>query len=263
MPAGCPHRVENLTDTLALSCNYVDATNIDMSLAALQDQARTSRALAENEVHQRKDCSFSLVACPYLNAPLSDDCSPPKCQLVKRELLFRLSPRTVDDVHQKHACSSHGCLRCGSDDVSSGLSVPQSAHFLRTRQPRQVGILTCFRTTWTLARPHQARPLDTRHYLTHGNVNPSCRRRLRPLRTLKLPRWHLLWAIATESWPVDRRKCRGRCSRNGHEKARLLNGCRTPGSSKMGIWCSCAVGVPGDAKEDGFQNTPSSRLGAF
>ncbi|CBN75481.1 conserved unknown protein [Ectocarpus siliculosus] len=41
VPAGCPHRVENLTGTLALSCNYVDATNIDMSLAALQDQAFT------------------------------------------------------------------------------------------------------------------------------------------------------------------------------------------------------------------------------
>ncbi|CAN0330004.1 unnamed protein product [Pylaiella littoralis] len=41
VPAGCPHRVENLTDTLALSCNYVDATNVDGSLKALQDQAFT------------------------------------------------------------------------------------------------------------------------------------------------------------------------------------------------------------------------------
>lgn len=40
VPAGCPHRVENMTDTLALSCNYVDATNMDASLKALRDQAR-------------------------------------------------------------------------------------------------------------------------------------------------------------------------------------------------------------------------------
>ncbi|CAM9505435.1 unnamed protein product, partial [Laminaria digitata] len=38
VPAGCPHRVENLTDTLALSCNYVDATNVDASLTALGHQ---------------------------------------------------------------------------------------------------------------------------------------------------------------------------------------------------------------------------------
>lgn len=44
VPAGCPHRVENLTDTLALSCNYVDATNIEASLKALGDQARTREA---------------------------------------------------------------------------------------------------------------------------------------------------------------------------------------------------------------------------
>eukprot|EP00752_Nemacystus_decipiens_P008342 g7456.t1 len=41
VPAGCPHRVENLTNTLALSCNYVDATNVDGSLKALRDQALT------------------------------------------------------------------------------------------------------------------------------------------------------------------------------------------------------------------------------
>lgn len=40
MPAGCPHRVENLTDTLALSCNYVDATNVDASLTALGHQVK-------------------------------------------------------------------------------------------------------------------------------------------------------------------------------------------------------------------------------
>lgn len=43
MPAGCPHHVENLTDTLALSCNYVDATNVEASLKALRDQARMLR----------------------------------------------------------------------------------------------------------------------------------------------------------------------------------------------------------------------------
>ena len=39
VPAGCPHRVENLTDTLAVSCNYVDATNVGGALEALGDQA--------------------------------------------------------------------------------------------------------------------------------------------------------------------------------------------------------------------------------
>lgn len=38
VPAGCPHRVENLTDTLAVSCNYVDATNVIGALEALDEQ---------------------------------------------------------------------------------------------------------------------------------------------------------------------------------------------------------------------------------
>lgn len=38
VPAGCPHRVENLTDTLAVSCNYVDATNVVGALEALDEQ---------------------------------------------------------------------------------------------------------------------------------------------------------------------------------------------------------------------------------
>ncbi|CAN0365462.1 unnamed protein product, partial [Scytosiphon promiscuus] len=41
VPSGCPHYVENLTDTLALSCNYVDSTNVEASLEALRDQAHT------------------------------------------------------------------------------------------------------------------------------------------------------------------------------------------------------------------------------
>lgn len=45
VPAGCPHHVENLTDTLALSCNYVDATNVDNALVALGHQASLLRLL--------------------------------------------------------------------------------------------------------------------------------------------------------------------------------------------------------------------------
>lgn len=42
VPAGCPHRVENLTDTLAVSCNYVDATNVVGALEALDEQVSDS-----------------------------------------------------------------------------------------------------------------------------------------------------------------------------------------------------------------------------
>ena len=43
VPAGCPHRVENLTKSLAISANFVDKSNIDLvmrelSIDALQDQ---------------------------------------------------------------------------------------------------------------------------------------------------------------------------------------------------------------------------------
>ena len=39
VPAGCPHAVENLSDTLAVSCNYVDATNLARSRRAIATEA--------------------------------------------------------------------------------------------------------------------------------------------------------------------------------------------------------------------------------
>ena len=43
VPAGCPHRVENLTKSLAISANFVDRSNVELvleelSVNAIQDQ---------------------------------------------------------------------------------------------------------------------------------------------------------------------------------------------------------------------------------
>ncbi|KAF0686499.1 Aste57867_21686 [Aphanomyces stellatus] len=47
VPAGAPHYVENLTDTTALSCNYIDASNWARAQAALECQAWTDPRAAE------------------------------------------------------------------------------------------------------------------------------------------------------------------------------------------------------------------------
>ncbi|CAM9816845.1 unnamed protein product [Ascophyllum nodosum] len=60
VPAGCPHRVENLTDTLAVSCNYVDATNVGGALEALGDQALTDPG-ADALASALRGCDSSLV----------------------------------------------------------------------------------------------------------------------------------------------------------------------------------------------------------
>lgn len=84
VPAGCPHRVENLTDTLALSCNYVDATNVDASLKALQDQARKTREDFERERHMKgttsvidKTLALGLSHFGFALLFLSFQASPP------------------------------------------------------------------------------------------------------------------------------------------------------------------------------------------
>ena len=51
VPAGCPHRVENLTKSLAISANFVDQSNLDLvleelSVNAIQDQ-RAAQLLSE------------------------------------------------------------------------------------------------------------------------------------------------------------------------------------------------------------------------
>ena len=61
VPAGCPHRVENLTKSLAISANYVDESNLELvleelSVNALQDK-RAAQLLDElrgAKVDQRK-----------------------------------------------------------------------------------------------------------------------------------------------------------------------------------------------------------------
>ena len=39
MPSGCPHRVENLTSSVAISANYVDLSNISVVRRELSIQA--------------------------------------------------------------------------------------------------------------------------------------------------------------------------------------------------------------------------------
>ena len=51
VPAGCPHRVENLTKSLAISANFVDRSNLELvlkelSVNAIQDQ-RAAQLLSE------------------------------------------------------------------------------------------------------------------------------------------------------------------------------------------------------------------------
>ncbi|CAN0220386.1 unnamed protein product, partial [Discosporangium mesarthrocarpum] len=55
VPAGSPHQVENLTDTLAVSSNYVDATNLPKALHALEEQAHTDQGA--------KDLLLALQGC--------------------------------------------------------------------------------------------------------------------------------------------------------------------------------------------------------
>ena len=51
VPAGCPHMVENLSDTVALSSKYIDESNLDKSLSALGVHARSDH-LAQ-QLHQQ------------------------------------------------------------------------------------------------------------------------------------------------------------------------------------------------------------------
>ena len=51
VPAGCPHRVENLTKSLAISANFVDGSNLELareelSINAIQNQ-RAAQLLSE------------------------------------------------------------------------------------------------------------------------------------------------------------------------------------------------------------------------
>jgi hypothetical protein len=51
VPAGCPHRVQNLTKSLAISSNFVDRSNLELvldelSINAIQDQ-RAAQLLSE------------------------------------------------------------------------------------------------------------------------------------------------------------------------------------------------------------------------
>ena len=62
VPAGCPHRVENLTKSLAISANFVDRSNVELvldelSVNAIQDQraAELLRELQGTKFNQKME----------------------------------------------------------------------------------------------------------------------------------------------------------------------------------------------------------------
>ena len=91
MPAGCPHRVQNLTKSLAISANFVDGSNLDLvmdelSVNAIQDQraaqllrelqqlqgARFGQEVAVGDVDLEKESTFHCVHWDWFKSRIRD-----------------------------------------------------------------------------------------------------------------------------------------------------------------------------------------------
>ena len=87
MPAGCPHRVQNLTKSLAISANFVDGSNLELvmeelSVNAIQDQraAQLLRELQgarfgqemEGDVDLEKESTFHCVHWDQFKSRIRD-----------------------------------------------------------------------------------------------------------------------------------------------------------------------------------------------
>ena len=57
MPAGCPHRVENLEETIAISANFVDPSNLDTVLEELRINALVDARAGELRSQLVEKCS--------------------------------------------------------------------------------------------------------------------------------------------------------------------------------------------------------------
>ena len=62
VPAGCPHRVENLETSLAISSNFVDLSNLRMVKEELKVNALNDPC-AENLLKQLESPNFYLKMC--------------------------------------------------------------------------------------------------------------------------------------------------------------------------------------------------------